>query len=138
MSGHVNQCAACGIGMPEGDMICRKCGVEPSDFERYQRQALRTANDFHTGKEWLCNVGLGLAGEAGEVADLIKKIAFHGHPLDRDKLMDEMGDVLWYLALAAEVLGMSLDEIANRNIDKLWERYPAGFDSVRSRERSLT
>lgn len=94
----------------------------------YQLLAMRTA----AGGKSLLNAALGLAGESGEVADLIKKAKFQGHPLDEDKLVEELGDVLWYVALAAEVLGVSLEDIMHRNIDKLWSRYPAGFDPERS------
>lgn len=96
----------------------------------YQLLAMRTANGGN-----LVNATLGLAGESGEVADLIKKAEFQGHPLDEDKLVEELGDVLWYVALAAETLGVSLEDIMRRNIDKLWSRYPAGFDPEHSLHR---
>lgn len=96
----------------------------------YQLLAMRTANDGD-----LVNAALGLAGESGEVADLIKKVEFQGHILDEDKLVEELGDVLWYVALAAETLGVPLEDIMRRNIDKLWSRYPAGFDPERSQHR---
>lgn len=109
--------------------------VEGLDFGTYQRGAQRTASTVDA-LDKLVNGALGLAGEGGEVADLIKKHLFQGHELDREKLVDELGDVLWYIAELAAGLGVTLDEIARHNIDKLWRRYPAGFDSVRSRERN--
>lgn len=69
-------------------------------------------------------VGMGLAGEGGEVCDYLKKVLLHGKELDRDKLREELGDVLWYLQLAANVFDMPLDEIARANIEKLCARYP--------------
>lgn len=98
----------------------------------YQRLAMRTArSDCRT----LSNVGLGLAGEAGEVADLIKKHLHQGHDLNVAAMVDELGDVAWYLALGCEIVGVSLDTVMERNIEKLRRRYPEGFDSERSRNR---
>ena len=100
------------------------------DFNEYQRLAHRTSS-FHgddTGSQpHYVMAALGLTGEAGEAADLIKKFAFHGHALDREKLSKEVGDVLWYVAEMASALGLSLEEIASANIEKLRRRYPEGF-----------
>lgn len=98
----------------------------------YQRLAMRTAKPRCRK---LANAGLGLAGEAGEVADEIKKQIFHNHPMNREKLIKEAGDVAWYLALLCEVLGTTLDEVFKTNISKLMERYPDGFDPERSLHR---
>jgi NTP pyrophosphatase (non-canonical NTP hydrolase) len=70
---------------------------------------------------------LGLAGEAGEVCDLLKKVHGHGKPYDADKLKKELGDVLWYLANLASAHGFSLSDVAQTNVDKLRARYPEGF-----------
>ena len=99
---------------------------------KYQELAMRTANPECRN---LSNVGLGLTGEAGECADIIKKHLHHGHPLDKDKLKKELGDVAWYLALACEVNGFTLEEVLRENIDKLQKRYPDGFDPERSMNR---
>jgi len=106
-------------------------------FDEYQSAAMRTAA-LGTPEDQLACAGLGLAGEAGEVADLVKKLLFHGHPLDaaaHQKLVKEAGDVLWYLALLAFRLGVTLGQIAEENIFKLRVRYPQGFDPERSRNR---
>jgi len=106
-------------------------------FNDYQTQAARTLIDSpdaeYTPHEiMLVWNALGLAGEAGEVADTIKKAVFHRHALDADKLVKELGDVLWYLAALASKLGVGLDEVAERNIAKLRERYPEGYSSAAS------
>lgn len=98
----------------------------------YQQLAMRTAK---TQCRQLANAALGLAGEAGEVVDEIKKYLFHGHPLDREKILKEAGDVAWYLALLCEVLDANLDEVLETNIDKLKMRYPDGFDFEKSLHR---
>jgi NTP pyrophosphatase (non-canonical NTP hydrolase) len=70
---------------------------------------------------------LGLAGEAGEVADLLKKVHGHGKPLDREQVKKELGDVLWYVANLADAHGFTLSEVAVTNVTKLRARYPRGF-----------
>jgi NTP pyrophosphatase (non-canonical NTP hydrolase) len=77
-------------------------------------------------------IALGLAGEAGEVVDLIKKVEGHGHPLDKDKLRDELGDLLWYTARLAALYEISLEDCASHNIAKLQKRYPNGFSTEAS------
>jgi NTP pyrophosphatase (non-canonical NTP hydrolase) len=96
----------------------------------YQRLAMRTAADSPIE----C-AAMGLCGEAGEFADLLKKHLYHGHPLDHDRATKELGDVLWYVALACERLGVSLEAVAGANIEKLLKRYPDGFSSEASLRR---
>ena len=104
------------------------------NFDQYQQLAIRTAN---VDADNLTNAALGLAGEAGEVADLVKKIRFQGHAMDEDKLINEAGDILWYINLLATTLGITLEDIAKRNIAKLERRYPDGhFSAERSVNRN--
>lgn len=70
---------------------------------------------------------LGLAGEAGEVVDIIKKDLFHDRPLDHDDIKKELGDVAWYLAAVCTALGFSLSDVLETNIAKLKARWPEGF-----------
>lgn len=106
------------------------------DFAEYQQLAARTLGGNRTHEQQLSNAALGLTGEAGEVAELIKKHLYHATPLDTDALAKELGDCLWYIAAFATVQGLSLADIAQRNIDKLRRRYPEGFDPERSRNRT--
>lgn len=102
------------------------------NFNEYQELASRTANGEGDLFE-LANYALGVAGESGEVADIIKKAVFHGHDIPVKDLKKELGDVLWYLSQLARVNGLSLENIAIENIEKLKRRYPKGFsesDSV--------
>ncbi len=71
---------------------------------------------------------LGLAGEAGEVVDAIKKWSYHGHLLDQKARLVEMGDVLWYLVLIGSVFGWELEQMVEANVAKLHKRYPYGFE----------
>lgn len=106
------------------------------DFTEYQALAARTLGRDRTHEQQLANAALGLTGEAGEVAEVIKKHLFHATPLDRDAIVKELGDCLWYIGAFATVLDLSMDDIAQRNIDKLRNRYPEGFDPERSRNRT--
>ncbi|HEY3257267.1 MAG TPA: nucleoside triphosphate pyrophosphohydrolase family protein [Gemmatimonadaceae bacterium] len=113
---------------------------ELSDFDEYQELALRTASSKSTDSElaMLTSAALGLAGESGEIADHVKKIVYHGHPLDddtRDKIAKEIGDILWYCAMGSRGIGVSLAEIARMNVAKLRKRYPDGFSTDQSLNR---
>lgn len=99
-------------------------------FDQYQNDAMRTSPV--DGHSQLLNGVLGLTGEAGEVADIVKKYMFQGHELDVKHIREELGDVLWYIAEAASGIGASLEDIAVENIQKLRGRYPDGFDAERS------
>ena len=79
---------------------------------------------------------LGLAGEAGETLDMVKKWIFHEKELDVEHLKKELGDVMWYMAMICYSFGFDLDEILQMNVDKLRARYPEGFDTVRANNRA--
>ncbi len=85
----------------------------------------------------LINGLMGLNGEAGEAIDILKKHLFQGHEMDLEHLAKELGDVAWYLAVSADALGYSLEEILQMNVDKLRVRYPDGFETERSKNRGV-
>lgn len=101
----------------------------------YQEQALRTQNPLVMEDLRIVEGVMGLAGEAGECVDIIKKKVFQGHELDKEHLAKELGDVAWYLAESADAIGYDLETIFRKNLDKLKNRYPDGFDSERSYRR---
>ncbi len=109
--------------------------VLEADLNAYQQETLRTANLKGAGIAQVCNFAMGIAGEAGEVVDYVKKVAFQGKPLDVEKLKEELGDVLWYTAALAAKFDIKLDAIAMQNIEKLKKRYPEGFSVERSENR---
>ena len=96
------------------------------NFEEYQTEASQTAH-YPRRMSNLDYPTLGLAGEAGEVANIVKKIQRdHGGIINdetRGKLMDELGDVLWYISACADELGITLQEIAEYNVNKLAKRH---------------
>ena len=106
-------------------------------FNEYQKEALRTASGLSAAcaDNLLLNGAMGLCGESGEFIDLLKKATFQGHELDKDHLAKELGDILLYLAVAAEGIGYKLSDVAEMNKAKLRERYPDGFDSEKSLKR---
>ena len=104
-------------------------------INEYQQLAMRTLNPELGEKDVLINGVMGLCGESGEVIDIVKKHLAQGHPLDKDKLAKELGDVAWYLAETAYAIGFPLEDILRMNIEKLKARYPEGFSSEKSMRR---
>ena len=108
------------------------------NFNQYQNLSQRAAGHLNGGdpKLNLAISTLGLVGEAGEVSEIIKKNLGHGHDIKIDNVAKELGDVLWYISDIASQLGLNLESIAERNIDKLKARYPEGFSHKESLGRN--
>lgn len=105
----------------------------------YQQLALRTEPEEikNSGvRNRLAQDLLGLCGEAGECADLLKKHLYQGHEIDRERMAKELGDVAWYLAVSADAIGCTLEYILETNIEKLKARYPEGFEAEKSLHRA--
>ena len=102
-------------------------------INEYQKLAMKTLNPELSERDVLINGVMGLCGESGEVIDIVKKHLAQGHPLDKEALAKELGDICWYVAETAQVLGYDLETIMTMNIEKLKKRYPDGF----SREDSI-
>jgi NTP pyrophosphatase (non-canonical NTP hydrolase) len=100
----------------------------------YQEQAMKTTVPMKF-EDGLALAALGITGESGEIADLVKKYLFHGHQLEYTELAKEIGDALWYLAYLANLLHIPLEDIMHINLDKLAERYPNGFNHEASLNR---
>lgn len=101
-------------------------------MDQYQGLAARTSRIELSQRDHLINGCLGLAGEAGECADLLKKNLYQDHRAIREKLIEELGDVLWYVAETATALRVNLEDVAKGNIAKLYDRYPDGFEEEKS------
>ena len=104
-------------------------------FADYQHAAARTLNPALDRDRRLMDAAAGLAEEAGEVLGHVRKTLYVGHPLDRDRIVKELGDALWCLAALATTLDVSLEEVAEANLAKLRKRYPDGFTSAASLRR---
>jgi NTP pyrophosphatase (non-canonical NTP hydrolase) len=96
-------------------------------FAEYQLEVARCSAHPTPGADLVVKDTLGLAGEVGEVVELVKKARFHGLTLDKEKLKSECGDVLWYLTDLCAQAGFTLADAAQANTDKLRARYPDGF-----------
>ena len=102
----------------------------------YQKLAMTTLNPDLSKTDVLINGVMGLCGESGEAIDIVKKHLHQGHPLDKEKLLKELGDIAWYLAEVAYALDTPLDQVLEGNIAKLKARYPEGFDTEKSLHRT--
>lgn len=106
----------------------------------YQTEAARTLisapdTTFTGTEQMLMWCGLGLGGEAGEVLDHLKKAICHQHGMDRRKLTEELGDLMWYVAGICTLIGVPLDDVLAHNVAKLQLRYPNGYNSSDSKAR---
>jgi NTP pyrophosphatase (non-canonical NTP hydrolase) len=127
------------------------------DFERYQKFVDAVTSDASTdfvalsdrlveldekgaNIERLLTAGVGINAEGGEFLEIIKKMVFQGKPWDdhnREHLIIELGDLMWYVAQACMALGVSFDDVIARNVKKLEARYPGGaFDVYYSENRA--
>ena len=86
----------------------------------------------------LLHAGMGMCTEAGEFQDQLKRFLYYGKPLDCVNLAEEVGDTMWYLALAANALKLDLVDIATKNIEKLRARYPDRFTEHDALNRDLS
>jgi NTP pyrophosphatase (non-canonical NTP hydrolase) len=105
--------------------------------EDFQTISQRTMSTDLTKKELVTLCAMGISGEAGEVTDYLKKVIFHNHEADKDIIKKELGDVLWYIANLATVYDLGLTEIMQANVDKLRNRYPEGFSTEKSINRTV-
>lgn len=105
--------------------------------KQYRTEIERTMNKELSEKDKVTMLALGIAGEAGEVADSLKKIIYHGHGLDRDKLVEELGDLEYYLQHLKKHYNIHDKEVYIENIKKLKKRYPQGFSEEASRNRTV-
>ena len=127
------------------------------DFEKYQKfvdavtsdastdfvalsDRLVTLDEKGANIERLLTAGVGINAEGGEFLEIIKKMVFQGKPWDdhnREHLIIELGDLMWYAAQACMALGVSFDDVIARNVKKLEARYPGGaFDVYYSENRA--
>jgi len=127
------------------------------DFEAYQKFVDAVTSDESTSFlalsdrlveldekganiERLLTAAVGISAEGGEFTEIVKKMIFQGKPYDKDNkehLIIELGDVVWYIAQACMALGVTMDEVVSTNVKKLSKRYPEGhFDEFFSENRA--
>jgi NTP pyrophosphatase (non-canonical NTP hydrolase) len=110
---------------PTGPLVERR--VNERTLDAYQLAAARTVNADLDDAHRFLDAAAGLSEEAGEVLAHARKHVLQGRPLDRAAVIDELGDSLWCLAIAAQSVGITLSGVAIRNEEKLRERHPDGF-----------
>lgn len=96
-------------------------------LDEYQKAAARTMNPRLADQEKLLDAAAGIAEEAGEVLAHVRKHLYQGKALDRERLAEELGDVLWCVAGVASATGLSLERLAAGNAEKLQSRWPGGL-----------
>ena len=102
-------------------------------FNIYQKEAIKTIGKSKNSPEFIAYLGLGLNGEAGEVAEIIKKYLRDGTIIDKENIKKELGDVLWYVAATCEELGFTMQEVAEKNISKLRARHGESYSGIGNR-----
>lgn len=106
------------------------------DWQGYLKDSSRTAaGTQHPIDQYITHGAIGISGEAGEILDTVKKSMFYGQPLDIVNIREELGDLMWYVAMLCRALDVDLQEILNENIAKLVKRYPDKFTEELAKER---
>lgn len=105
-------------------------------IEEYQRQAARTINWSLCDKDNEMHALHGMVSELGEIHGLYQKV-YQGHMIDVEHLKLEFGDLIWFIAEFCTAYGWNMDDVCKRNINKLKNRYPTGFDTERSLHRAV-
>lgn len=114
--------------------------MEPSD---YIRKALRTENKIYSFRRTenvtprIEHAIMGIVTESGELMDAIKKAKIYRKKMDKTNLIEEMGDLMWYLALLTDELGTSFEKIWDKNIRKLTVRYPEKYSNSKATKRRI-
>lgn len=106
-----------------------------TEYESYDKMKDRLQN---TELMRLLHAGMGMCTEAGEFQDMLKRVIFYGKELDRTNLIEEIGDMLWYCAVACDTLQVSMEDVMRRNILKLQTRYPDKFTEEAALNRDTT
>ena len=107
-------------------------------LDDYQSAARRTVNPALSDRDRMLDAAAGLAEEAGEVLGIVRKHLLQQRPFERERLVHELGDVLWCLATVAGEVGVKLGDVAARNLEMLRQRYPDGFSAEAARARRDT
>jgi NTP pyrophosphatase (non-canonical NTP hydrolase) len=117
--------------MRANDYVKLATVTESKDFAAISRRF----DDVDTIR--LCHAMIGLCTEAGEFQDAVKKSLFYGKTLDRTNLAEELGDIMWYVAIACDTLGVNLEDVMEKNIAKLKARYGDKFTEQAALNRDL-
>ena len=106
-----------------------------NDLDVFQEEALRCMRNDLPYEAICSNMCMGLAGETGETVDIFKKHIYQGKDLDINDVIEEIGDILWYIANLCNVNKITMKECMESNVEKLRKRYPNGFSIKDALER---
>ena len=104
------------------------------NLKEYQKFCKKTAAKFKNKEKEILIWGLGIAGEAGDVASCIKKTFSHTND-QRSGIRENLGDTFWYAAAICNYFNWNMDDILKENIEKLEKRYPKGFTAKRAKRK---
>ena len=107
-----------------------------NDLDVFQEEALRCMRSDLPYEAICSNMCMGLAGETGETVDIFKKHIYQGKDLDINDVIEEIGDILWYIANLCNVNKITMKECMESNVEKLRKRYPNGFSIKDALERA--
>lgn len=105
------------------------------NLKEYQKWCRKVAKKFDDPEKEIMTWGLGIAGEAGDVAGCVKKTFAHQNN-QKAGIRENIGDTVWYAAMIANFFGWDLDEILAENMKKINKRYPKGFTEKRAKRKS--
>ncbi len=105
-------------------------------LKEYQKLCKQTAQKFKDKDKEILTWGLGLSGEAGDVAGCIKKTISHKND-QKDGIKENIGDTLWYMAMISNFFNWDMEEILANNIKKLEKRYPKGFTKNKAKRKGV-
>jgi NTP pyrophosphatase (non-canonical NTP hydrolase) len=106
------------------------------NLKEYQKLCKKTAQKFKSKEKEILTWGLGITGEAGDLAGCIKKTFSHQND-QRAGIRENLGDTLWYAAMICNYFGWDFDEVLAENIQKLKKRYPQGFSKKRAKRKNI-
>ena len=124
------------------DICCIRgwCTSDPSKDYKSFLESLATLDGEGSNIHRLLTAAVGISAEGGEFMEIVKKMVFQGKPWNHDNrehLIIELGDVMWYVMQACAALNVTLDEVIEGNVEKLKKRYPGGdFDVHKSENRA--
>ncbi len=103
------------------------------EMNEYQTRALITMKKWDKKEDQIINAILGLSGESGEICELFKHVFLGTDELDKDKLLKELGDIMWYIAEMCDAYGFTMQDVADRNLEKLSARHGSEFSGIGNR-----
>jgi len=107
-----------------------------NDYSQFVRAHFKAHGYIERDKYALLHSVVGMASEVGELLDNVKGYCFHNKPFDRENLIEELGDLRFYMEALLQNLGIDAGDVKKRNIEKLYKRYPTGYSDKAAAARA--